>query len=283
MITSAHDELVDLQQLRRTAPATLKDWSLVVGFRTYTPPRTCAGKAWNVIPMVGDMLSKHHVMHCDILLKRPCTQQWCGSCGGVKPCGFCIPCKYCRLATTRGRAVPARHSHRRKAHVVTYSARDEGVICELDRIFYYNSFYRVMDVDEVRVLLVEEFFEAQLKQKYNFTAFWCNFVLCMRFCLPCGTYWEHIECRDPAHERSVSKRPWICSELVVVALALAKAPGFTPETGRPTREPCALTPDDVACIVIGGPHSNKYSPVSEADVQLVVDDDRIEEENVLLG
>lgn len=265
-----------------------KDWTMVIGFRAYRPGSGC-------IPALSDKRSKHHVMHCDILLKRPCGERWCGVCVRAPeedPCPNCVPCHYRQRAAIPGQSKMSpeqlrcarnlAHSDDRKSHVVTYTAREDGVVCLLDRNFEcttadgitalaYNWFYRV-NVDELRVLVVEEFFINQLRQPYNWEGFYLNFLCCFRWWgCPRGTLWSHLDsdAKDPRDEKQLSQRKWFCSEIVVTALALAHAEGFTRATGRSRRqEPCAFTPDEVAQVVMSSEYAAAYSPISKDDVML---------------
>lgn len=211
-------------------------------------------------------------------MKRPCTEMWCGKCLRTPeddPCPNCKPCVYRNMAfvprqskmtpeelrKTRNRA----HRDHRKVHVITYTAREDGVVCGMDALFKYHAFYR-LHVSETNAAKVERFFQRQLKQDYNCTGIMLNFLACFRFCCPYGTYWIDIDGGDGS---AITPRKWFCSEIVTTALELAEADGFTPTTRSSSMEPCALTPDNIADIVMRT-HKDGYSKISEKDVMLAL-------------
>lgn len=278
MITSGEETTLDLRRdredelkIKATQPPTVvvKDWSMVIALRTYQPGNGC-------LPYIGSkVLGKHGVVHCDILMKRPCGDIWCGKCVQDPECAECIRCPYREIAYVQGEttmkedelraARNAAHGENIGMHIVTYTARDRGVMCQVDRLFTYNTFYS-LQVDEFTADDVDAFFLNQIGPTglYNWTGYFCNFVACMRFCCPCGTRWYDLV------DGNVTKRKWFCSELVGASLYLAGAQGFTEDT-KPKQEPCALTPDEIADIVMKYPEF--YSEISRKDVMLALQDD----------
>lgn len=278
MICSSGEDTLDLRAPppKGTRPLAVKDWSMVIALRHYKKGDGC-------LPYLGShVLGNHGVIHCDILLKRPCTEVWCGKCDRAPdsdPCPDCKPCMYRYMSRVKDekklspeevrKAHNRLHSDRRKSHIVTYSAREDGVVCQVDRLFVYNSFYRV-HVDDQRAYHVDCFFRNQMNQDYNCAGYLLNFLCCWRYCCCAyGTRWLDVgDDDDDNTPKAISKRKWFCSEIVSTALAVARADGFTPETKRPQREPCGLTPDDIADIVLRNPQC--YYSISRSDVMLAL-------------
>lgn len=274
MICSADETVLDLRVAPDAKrPSQLKDWSMVISLRSYR-------KGDGFLPYMGSHVLGHNgVIHCDILMKRPCTEVWCKNCDrGPEddPCINCRPCKYRDIAYIPGQSKMSpeelratrnsMHTDDRKCHVVTYTAREDGVVCTVDAIYKFNKFYHLQVRDE-HANDVEKFFISQLRQPYNCTGYCFNFVFGARFCCPYGTYWIDLDQDEDDEDAAVhvSERPWFCSEIVCTALSIAHAKGFTPKD-RPTAEPCGITPDQIAGIVFKYP--DFYSEISQDDVML---------------
>lgn len=269
---SGDDILLDLRHASSAPETKVRDWSMVIGLRQYTKNQGC-------IPYMGShVLGKHGVVHCDILLKRPCDAVRCAQCAGnpeKPPCPLCKPCRYQRgFVPGQSRMTPKEldeerrrvHHDGRRAHVLTFTARSDGVVCCVDMLFAFNTFYR-LDVSEEGAVRVEEFFRHQLRRidepsNYNCTGLWLNYIAQLRFCCPYGTYWIDVD----ASAEKMTRRKWFCSEIVATALALAGADGFSQTTRSNLREPCAITPDDIAGLVKR--HPGCYTEISENDVML---------------
>lgn len=266
------NDIIDLRHTRAEPEAKIKDWCMVIGLRQYTKNQGC-------IPYMGShVLGKHGVVHCDILLKRPCDAVRCAKCAGnpeTNPCSLCKPCSYqsgfmpgqSRMTPEEIQAERNRvHHDGRKAHVLTFTARSDGVVCCVDMLFGFNTFYRI-DVPDEAAVRVERFFREQLRQpdepsNYNCAGLWWNYIAQCRFCWPQGTYWIDVD----ADAERMTRRNWFCSEIVSSALAIAGAEGFSRETRGRLTQPCAVTPDNIAGIVLA--HPGCYTEISATDVML---------------
>ena len=260
----------------------VRDWTMAIGLRHYTKGQGC-------IPYVGShVLGRNGVVHCDILMKRPCTEIWCGECvrsaDRETDCAKCVPCMYrdgyiplqSRMTAEQLRTAKNQvHHDRRRHHVVTYTAREDGVVCCVDMVFKFNEFYQVAISDE-DAARVERFFRQQLWQSYNCTGIWLNYIAQLRFCCPFGTYRIDVD-EDGA---DMSPRPWFCSEIVSTALMLCGADGFNKAT-RQAREPCAYTPDDIADIVKKNPRH--FTEISQEDIILTLQHARLDNDSALAG